>query len=67
MSATRKTCVAAPLGAGLARHCYQLQSLAMWREGMGMPASAALFVFLASEASEFITGQVISPNGGGLM
>lgn len=28
---------------------------------------AALFLFLASDASEFITGQVISPNGGGLM
>jgi len=28
---------------------------------------AALFLFLASDASEFITGQVISPNGGGLI
>ncbi len=28
---------------------------------------AALFLFLASDTSEFITGQVISPNGGGLM
>lgn len=35
---------------------------------VGMPEDcAALFLFLASDASEFITGQVISPNGGGLM
>ena len=35
---------------------------------VGMPEDcAALFLFLASDASEFITGQVISPNGGGLI
>ena len=28
---------------------------------------AAAFLFLASDAAEFITGQVISPNGGGLI
>jgi NAD(P)-dependent dehydrogenase (short-subunit alcohol dehydrogenase family) len=39
----------------------------MWPR-VGMPEDcAALFVFLASDASEFMTGQVISPNGGGLM
>jgi len=28
---------------------------------------AALFLYLASDAAEFITGQVVSPNGGGLI
>lgn len=28
---------------------------------------AALFLYLASDAAEFVTGQVVSPNGGGLI
>ncbi len=35
---------------------------------IGIPDDcASLFLFLASEAAEFITGQVVSPNGGGFM
>jgi NAD(P)-dependent dehydrogenase (short-subunit alcohol dehydrogenase family) len=35
---------------------------------IGVPEDcASLFLFLASDGAEFITGQVISPNGGGLI
>lgn len=35
---------------------------------IGVPEDcAALYLFLASDAAEFITGQVLSPNGGGLI
>ena len=41
--------------------------LVLWPR-IGRPADvASLIAFLSSEAAEFITGQVISPNGGALM
>lgn len=43
------------------------QKWVLWPR-IGEPADcAALFLYLASDAAEFVTGQVISPNGGGMI